>query len=124
MNRRDATVRPLNGGDHRRERQSGWSVLQSWVVAKRRRERDRNAAAPKVTLNRSLCDRTRGFPVIQGRLLTAFNVDVWLTEEGWPARLEAKSEANYPSGREFSAELSLEIRDVNSEDVSVEPPTN
>ena len=60
----------------------------------------------------------------QGRLLTAFNVDVWLTEEGWPARLEAKSEANYPSGREFSAELSLEIRDVNSEDISVEPPTN
>jgi hypothetical protein len=57
------------------------------------------------------------------RLLTAFDVDVWLTEEGWPARLEAESRGQYPSGREFSADLSLEITDVNSGDISIEPPT-
>ena len=58
-----------------------------------------------------------------GRLLTNFDVDIWLTEDGWPARLEVKSEAKYPSGRDFFAELSLEIIDVNSEDISIEPPT-
>lgn len=58
-----------------------------------------------------------------GRLLTTFDVDVWLTEDGWPARLEVESRAQYPSGRDFSAELSLEIRDVNSGDISIEPPT-
>jgi hypothetical protein len=58
-----------------------------------------------------------------GRLLTTFDVDVWLTEDGWPARLEAKSRGQYPSGRDFSAELSLEISDVNSGDISIEPPT-
>lgn len=58
-----------------------------------------------------------------GRLLTIFDVDVWLTEDGWPARLEAKSQGQYPSGRDLSAELSLEISDVNSGDISIEPPT-
>ena len=58
-----------------------------------------------------------------GRLLKAFDVDVWLTGDGWPARLEVKSQAKYPSGRDFSMELSLEIRDVNSGDISIEPPT-
>ena len=59
----------------------------------------------------------------QGRLLRAFDVDVWLTKDGWPVRLEALGQAKYPSGRDFSAELSLEIGDVNSGEISIEPPT-
>ena len=59
-----------------------------------------------------------------GRLLQRYAVDVWLTEDGWPGRLEAESQGTYPSGRELFMELSLEISDVNSEDVAVErPPT-
>lgn len=57
------------------------------------------------------------------RLLSTFDVDVWLTEDGWPARLGVESRAQYPSGRDFFAELSLEISEVNSGDISIEPPT-
>jgi len=58
-----------------------------------------------------------------GRLLEVWDVEVWLTQDGWPVRLQAKSQAQYPSGRDFFAELSLEISDVNSGDISIEPPT-
>lgn len=58
-----------------------------------------------------------------GRLLERYSVDVWLTEDGWPARLESRSQGTYPSGRELSMELSLEITDVNSKDIAVEPPS-
>jgi len=59
-----------------------------------------------------------------GRLLKRYTVDVWLTEDGWPARLKSESRGTYPSGRELFLKLSLEITDVNSEDISVErPPT-
>ncbi len=57
-----------------------------------------------------------------GRLLTVYDVDVWLAEDGLPARLEARSEGTYPSGRKISIELALEIRDVNAKDIEVEPP--
>lgn len=58
----------------------------------------------------------------QDRLLKVYSGDVWLTEDGWPVRLESKSSGTYPSGRELSLEVSLEITDVNSEDVAVERP--
>lgn len=57
-----------------------------------------------------------------GRLLKVYEVHVWLAEDGWSARLEFRSEGTYPSGRTLLMELTLEIRDVNSKDVSVEPP--
>ena len=58
----------------------------------------------------------------QDRLLRVYSGDVWLTEDGWPVRLESRSVGTYPSGRELSLEVSLDITDVNSEDVAVEPP--
>ena len=57
-----------------------------------------------------------------GRLLTVYDVDVWLSEDGWPARLETSSEGTYPSGRKMFIELALEIKDVNAKDIEVEPP--
>ncbi len=57
-----------------------------------------------------------------GRLLNRYSVDVWLTADGWPARLESGSEGTYPSGRQLLMGITLEIRDVNSGDISVEPP--
>ena len=57
-----------------------------------------------------------------GRLLKVYEMDVWLGEDGWPARLEARSEGTYPSGRKMFIELTLEIKDVNAKDIEVEPP--
>ncbi len=57
-----------------------------------------------------------------GRLLTTPSVDVWITPDGWPARLELTSTEEYPSGRELSMEISLEITDPNADDIEVEPP--
>ncbi len=58
----------------------------------------------------------------QDRILKVYSGDVWLAEDGWPVRLESRSQGAYPSGRELSLEVSLEITDVCSEDIAVEPP--
>lgn len=58
-----------------------------------------------------------------GRLLAVFELEVWLAEDGgWPARLVAKSTGTYPSGRQLSMEISLEIKDIDASDISIEPP--
>ena len=57
-----------------------------------------------------------------GRLLEIYEVEVWLAEDGWPARLEISSEGTYPSGRTLLMELTLEVRDVNDKGINVEPP--
>ncbi len=57
-----------------------------------------------------------------GRLLKVYDVDVWLSEDGLPVRLETSSEGTYPSGRKMFIELALEIIDVNAKDIEVEPP--
>lgn len=56
------------------------------------------------------------------RLATVYSVDVWVAEEGWPARFEATSSGTYPSGRQIFVELTLEIRDVDAGDIKIEPP--
>ena len=59
-----------------------------------------------------------------GRLLTTYDIEVWLAEDGdWPVRMTAKSTGTYPSGRELTMEISLDIADVNSDDISIEPPS-
>ncbi len=57
-----------------------------------------------------------------GRLLKVYDVDVWLSQDGLPVRLETSSEGTYPSGRQMFIELALEIKDVNAKDIEVEPP--
>lgn len=57
-----------------------------------------------------------------GRLLKTSSVDIWLAEEGWPARLEVGSKGAYPSGREMLMEISLEFKDINAKDIKIEPP--
>lgn len=57
-----------------------------------------------------------------GRLLKVYELDVWLTQDGLPARLETRSEGTYPSGRKLTIEIIFEVRDVNDKDVEVEPP--
>ncbi len=57
-----------------------------------------------------------------GRLAKDYSVAVWLTDDGWPARLEARSSGYYPSGRQMFVELTLEIRDVDAGDIEIEAP--
>jgi hypothetical protein len=56
-------------------------------------------------------------------LLKRLNVDLWLAEDGgWPARMEIRSSGFFGDGREFRVELTVDLRDVNSEEIKVEPP--
>lgn len=57
-----------------------------------------------------------------GRLTKLYDLDMWVTEEGWPAKLEASSDGTYPSGRQLFMEVTLEIRDVDAGDIEIEPP--
>lgn len=56
------------------------------------------------------------------RLLKNYDVDAWMTNDGWPARLEVKASAKYPSGRDFAAEVSLQVKDINAKDISITAP--
>lgn len=56
-------------------------------------------------------------------LLKRLNVDLWLAEDGgWPARMEVRSSGFFSDGREFRVTLTVDLRDVNSEEIKVEPP--
>ncbi|MEX0800910.1 MAG: hypothetical protein WD379_06835 [Dehalococcoidia bacterium] len=58
-----------------------------------------------------------------GRVLDTFDVTLWLTEDGEvPVRIESRADAAYPSGRQFTMDLTVDIRDLNG-DISVEPPS-
>jgi len=56
-------------------------------------------------------------------LLKRLNVELWLAEDGgWPARMKVRSSGFFGDGREFRVELTVDLRDVNSADIKVEPP--
>jgi hypothetical protein len=56
-------------------------------------------------------------------LLELLDVDVWLQEKDlWPVRIEVQSSGFYGDGRELRAHILVELRDVNDEDIKVEPP--
>ena len=58
-----------------------------------------------------------------GRLLTVYDVDVWLeSKEGWPVRIVSDGRGLYPSGREMFMNFTLEVSDVNDKDIKIEPP--
>ena len=57
-------------------------------------------------------------------LLKKVDVDLWLAEKGnWPVRMEICSSGLYSDGRELRAQLLVDIRDANSDDIRVEPPS-
>ena len=58
-----------------------------------------------------------------GRLLTSYDVDLWLSEKNdRVVKIEAVSRASYPYGRELSATIVLEIASYNDGDIEIEPP--
>jgi hypothetical protein len=57
-----------------------------------------------------------------GRILDTFDLEVWLTRKGEvPVRIVSRSEGAYPSGRPFTMDLTLDVRDLNDAP-TVEPP--
>jgi hypothetical protein len=57
-------------------------------------------------------------------LLKKLDVDLWLAEKDkWPVRIDLRSSGLYGDGRELRANLVLDIRDANSGDIRVEPPS-
>jgi len=57
-----------------------------------------------------------------GRLLKSYDVDVWVTEKGRLVSLESVSSALYPSGRELTMTITLEVGSFDEEGIEIEPP--
>ena len=57
-----------------------------------------------------------------GRLLKSYDVDVWLTEEGRLVKLESLSSAPYPSGRELTMRISLDVGPYDEDGIEIEAP--
>jgi hypothetical protein len=56
-------------------------------------------------------------------LMKRLNVNLWLAEDGgWPARMEIRSSGFFSDGRELRVELTVDLTDVNSDEIKVEPP--
>ncbi len=57
-----------------------------------------------------------------GRLLKFYDVDVWLSDEGHLVKLESLSSAAYPSGRELTMTITLEVGPYDEEGIEIEAP--
>ena len=58
-----------------------------------------------------------------GRLLTSFDVDLWLRHKDHrPVKIEAVSKASFPYGRELSIRFVLEIGSYNDDEIDIQPP--
>jgi hypothetical protein len=64
-----------------------------------------------------------GYDSDMAPLLKEFDIDVWLAEKAqWPARMELRSSGLYSDGRELHMTLFIDLTDVNSDEIQVEPP--
>ncbi len=58
-----------------------------------------------------------------GRLLKLYDIDLWVSEkDGRPVKLQAVSRVAYPSGRELSWSLSLELGSYNDDKIDIKQP--
>jgi hypothetical protein len=58
-----------------------------------------------------------------GRLLKPFDIDLWVSEkDGRPVKLQAVSRVTYPSGRELSMTLSLDLGSYNDDSIDIKQP--
>lgn len=57
-------------------------------------------------------------------LVKNIDVDLWLAENGsWPVRMQISGTGAYADGRELQVYILVDIRDANSGDIQVEPPS-
>jgi hypothetical protein len=58
-----------------------------------------------------------------GRLLTSFDVDLWLDKDNDRlVKVEAVSKGTYPFGRELSLTLVMEVSSYNDDEIEIQPP--
>jgi len=58
-----------------------------------------------------------------GRLLTTYDVDLWLSQkDARLVKVAATSKATYPYGREISGQVVLELSSFNDDDIEIQPP--
>ena len=58
-----------------------------------------------------------------GRLLTSYDVDLWLSEKkDRVVKIETVSRATFPYGRELSVRIVMDIGSYNDGDIKIEPP--
>jgi hypothetical protein len=56
-------------------------------------------------------------------LIGKLDADLWLAKkDGWPVRMEIGGSGLYADGRELRVHLLVDIKDANSDDITVEPP--
>lgn len=56
-------------------------------------------------------------------IISKLDAGVWLAkEDGWPARMEISGSGLFGDGRELRVYLLVDIKDANSDDITVEPP--
>ena len=56
-------------------------------------------------------------------LMQTMNAEVWVAEkDGWPVQMDIQSNGHYAAGRQLQAHIHIELRDINNEDIKVEPP--
>ena len=66
-----------------------------------------------------LPSRAGGDDAVYARNVT---IDVWLTEDKWPARLEVHGSGTYPDGREITATFITQVSDPDDDTIEIEPP--
>jgi hypothetical protein len=57
-----------------------------------------------------------------GRLLTSYDVDIWLGENDRPVKIEAVSSATYPYGRVLSVTIVMDIGSYDDGDIKIQAP--
>jgi hypothetical protein len=58
-----------------------------------------------------------------GRLLTSYDIDLWLSKNNDRlVKVEAVSKAVYPSGRELSARIVMDVGSYNDDEIEIQPP--
>ena len=56
-------------------------------------------------------------------LFQTMNVEVWVAEkDGFPVRMDIEASGLYGDRRELKGQLRIELRDINADDIEVEPP--
>jgi hypothetical protein len=58
-----------------------------------------------------------------GRIVDLFTGEIWIADDsGIPKRVDLNGLGHYQSGRPLSVTVSMEIKELNSADISIEPP--
>jgi len=53
-----------------------------------------------------------------------FEADIWLAQDGnWPVKMKVKASGKDEQKRDFSVEISMEVKNLNDSSIKIEPPS-